>query len=121
MYNFRTDMAVERADMYKKANKIETDIPGIETEELIDGDNIKTTRVKITNENGERAIGKLVGSYITVDVKGLKIASEDEIQNAAIILERELKLLIQKHVKDQEDILVVGLGNLAVTPDSLRT
>ena len=33
MYNFRTDMAVERRDLYKKANNIENDIDGIETEE----------------------------------------------------------------------------------------
>ena len=30
MYNFRTDLADERSDIYKKANKIE-EIPGIIT------------------------------------------------------------------------------------------
>ena len=32
MYNFRTDLAVERRDIYKKANKLD-EIDGIETEE----------------------------------------------------------------------------------------
>ena len=36
MMNFRTDMAVERRDLYKKANNIENEIDGIETEETID-------------------------------------------------------------------------------------
>ena len=30
MYNFRTDLASERRDIYKKANKLENEIDGIE-------------------------------------------------------------------------------------------
>ena len=52
---FRTDMAVERRDLYKNANKIEDEINGIECEEEII-DDIKTTRVEITNEEGEKAL-----------------------------------------------------------------
>ena len=33
MYNFRTDLALERRDLYNKAHNIEKDIDGIETEE----------------------------------------------------------------------------------------
>ena len=29
MYNFRTDLASERRDIYKKANKLENEIDGI--------------------------------------------------------------------------------------------
>ena len=52
MYNFRTDMADERRDIYKKANKLEGDIPGIETIEKISNENIKSSVVKIINEEG---------------------------------------------------------------------
>ena len=31
MYNFRTDLASERRDIYKKANKLENEIDGIES------------------------------------------------------------------------------------------
>ena len=31
MYNFRTDLASERRDIYKKANKLESEIDGIES------------------------------------------------------------------------------------------
>ena len=51
MYNFRTDLAVERREIFKKANKIEDEIDGIETEEESDISGIVTTRVKILNEN----------------------------------------------------------------------
>ena len=33
MINFNTDLAVERNDIYRKANNIENNIEGIETEE----------------------------------------------------------------------------------------
>lgn len=59
MYNFRTDMADERRDIYKKANKLDN-IPGIETYENTIDENIKTNIVKIVNEQGEKAIGKPV-------------------------------------------------------------
>ena len=84
MYNFRTDLASERRDLYQKANKLE-EIEGIETEKEDIDENLKVERVKITNENGEKAIGKPIGNYVTIDIK----------------------------------ILVVGLGNIYVTPDSL--
>ena len=33
MINFRTDLALERRDLYKRANNIENEVDGIETEE----------------------------------------------------------------------------------------
>ncbi len=57
MYNFRTDMADERRDIYKKKNNLEN-IPGIETTENVINENIKTNTVKIVDSQGEQAIGK---------------------------------------------------------------
>ena len=119
MYNFRTDLASERRDLYQKANKIETQIDGIESEQVDIDENIKIEKVKITNENGEKAIGKPIGTYVTIDIKKLKIAQEDEIQKASETLTNELKNLIDVHVDKKGEILVVGLGNIYVTPDSL--
>ena len=31
MFNLRTDLAIENREIYKKANKLETEIPGVET------------------------------------------------------------------------------------------
>ena len=108
MIDFRTDLADERRDIYKKANKLENEIPGIESEEVIDGD-IKINKVKVLDSNGAQAIGKPVGNYITLDIKNLKIASETEIEKAAVALSKELKQLIDIHIQNQDDILVVGL------------
>lgn len=119
MYNFRTDLASERRDIYNKANKLENDIDGIESEKEEVNENIKVERVKITNENGEKAIGKSIGNYITIDVKNLKIAQDEEIEKAAETLSNELKKIVDLHVDSQGEVLVVGLGNIYVTPDSL--
>ena len=119
MYNFRTDLALERRDLYNKAHNVEKDIDGIETEEEQVGDKIKVSRVKITNENGEQAIGKPQGNYITIDFKNLKIATDEEIQKASEVVTKELKILLEKHIGLKDSILVVGLGNIYVTPDAL--
>lgn len=74
MYNFRTDLASERRDIYKKANKLENEIDGIESTKEEKDENIKIERVKIVNESGEKSIGKPIGNYITIDIKKLKIA-----------------------------------------------
>ena len=119
MYNFRTDLASERRDIYNKANKLENDIDGIESEKEEINENIKVERVKITNENGEKAIGKPIGNYITIDVKKLKIAQDEDIEKAAEALSNELKKVVDMHIDNQGEVLVVGLGNIYVTPDSL--
>lgn len=119
MINFNTDLAVERQDIYKKANKIEKNIEGIETENITMGENIQISRVKIVNEVGANALQKPIGTYITIDIKNLKIAENEEIQKASEAVTTELKSLLEKHIDKEGDILVVGLGNVYVTPDSL--
>lgn len=119
MINFRTDLALERRDLYRKANNISNEIDGLETQEEELGEDIKVYRVKVLNEKGEEAIGKKKGNYITIDIKNLKVAGEEDIQKASETVTKELKNLIGNLIGDQDDILVVGLGNLYVTPDSL--
>ena len=66
--DFRTDMAVERRDLYRKANNMEDEIDGIECEEE-EIEDIKITRVSVTNETGQTALQKPIGNYVTIDVK----------------------------------------------------
>lgn len=119
MYNFRTDLVDERNEIYKKANKLESDIDGLETEKQEISDKIAVTRVKITNENAEQAIGKRIGNYITIDIKKLNIITEEELNKASETLANEIKSLIEGKINTKDDILVVGLGNEEVTPDAL--
>ena len=118
MYNFRTDLALERRDIYQKMKNLQQ-IDGIESSEEQINENIKVSKVIITNPNGEKAIGKPMGNYITIDVKKLKLATDEDIQKTAETLTNELKKIIDIHTDKQGEILVVGLGNIYVTPDAL--
>lgn len=118
MYNFRTDLADERSDIYKKVNKIE-EIPGIITEEQNVDEKIKITRVKIQSQEGEESLGKPIGNYITIDIRKLNILTEEEIEKVIECTANEIKTRIDELSGEKDDILVVGLGNEAVTPDAL--
>lgn len=115
---FRTDMAVERRDLYRKANKLEDEINGIECEEEKIED-IVVTRVKITNREGELALDKKMGNYITIDMKKINNITTEKEQKIIDTFSKELSQIIDKHINKNEEILVVGLGNLYATPDSL--
>ena len=117
--NFRTDLASERRDIYRKANSLENEIDGRESEKEEINEKISVERVKITNKQGEEAIGKPIGNYITIDIKKLKIAQDEDIENSAEILSNELKKVLEEHIDKQGEVLVVGLGNIYVTPDAL--
>ena len=78
MYNYRTDLADERRDLYKKANNIGNEIEGIESEEEKINEKVKVTRVKITSEQAEQAIGKPKGDYITIDIKKINFLTDEE-------------------------------------------
>ncbi len=87
MFNFRTDLATERRDIYKKANQIENEIQGIESKKEEIDENIIVERVKITNEKGEKAIGKPQRKlYNDRCKKKLRIAQQNEIEKAAEVL-----------------------------------
>ena len=64
---FRTDMALERNEMYKQQNKLQQ-IDGVEIENDRRND-VEISRIKILNETGEKALNKPIGNYITLDVK----------------------------------------------------
>lgn len=116
--DFRTDMAVERRDLYKRANNIENEIDGVEcNEEQID--DIKITRVSVTNEQGEQALQKPIGNYITIDVKKINNIETEKEDKIVEVLSKELVNIVDKHIGKSDEIMIVGLGNLYSTPDSL--
>ena len=118
MYNFRTDLAVEWNDIYKRVNNIQNEIDGVKIENESQED-IEISRVRIISEEGEKKLGKPIGNYITLDVKNIKIVDDEKIEQIAEVVADELRNVIGEHINDTEDILVVGLGNIYVTPDAL--
>ena len=117
--DFRTDLAVERRDLFKKINNISEDIPGIESEEKQVSDSIHVYKVIVKDEKGASAIQKPIGNYVTIDVKKMKNIQDEEKEQIAYTVSSELQQLINKLISSKDEILVVGLGNLYSTPDSL--
>ena len=117
--NFRTDLAVERRDVCKKINNIENDIPGLESEEKQISESIKVYKVKVKNEEGAQAIQRPIGNYVTIDVRKMNNITNEQKEQIAYTISSELQELIKNQISKKEEILVVGLGNLYSTPDSL--
>ena len=114
---FRTDLAVERREIFKRANKINSEIDGIkiETKNLND---IKVTNVKIENEKGAEALKRKIGNYITIDLDTINNLSLEKEKEVIQVFSNELKMIIDQHIDKSDEILIVGLGNLNATPDS---
>lgn len=112
---FRTDMADERVDTYKLVNNL-SEIDGIKVESNHEN-GIITTVVDVLNKNGEKAVQKEIGKYITIEIKDLNNLDQDKNDNVVKALSAQVKALIGNNYK--ESILVVGLGNESVTPDAL--
>lgn len=111
MLDFRTDMADERVKICEKDGQIE----GITSENIDITDKIKLTKVKVLDEIGREKIGKEIGTYITLEIKEIELVDKEELQKASKILSKQLKELINSY----NSILVVGLGNIDTTVDSI--
>ncbi|MBR2973703.1 MAG: GPR endopeptidase [Clostridia bacterium] len=117
MRNIKTDLAVEAHEYYVGDGNNLPD--GIE-HKTEDYDDVKVTVVDVTNENGKRAIGKSIGTYITIEAKTLKHLTDYERENIEDIFGQKLrKLLEEKGVGGGDTVLVAGLGNNSITPDAL--
>lgn len=111
---YRTDLAIENHELIEEAKARATGY--IKKQQQKDED-ICVTEIIITDEQGETAFGKPKGTYITIEVDGI-LEQKDKIkERAAHTLAEELKKMIKfdYYLK----VLVVGLGNEKVTPDSL--
>ncbi len=109
--NIRTDLAVESREMHLENNNV-TSLEGTEIQE--DG---PVTRVKILTNKAATLLNKEIGNYITIDVPRDTFDTQEGYEELCKITATELKNLI--HLKKEDTVLVVGLGNRNITPDSL--
>lgn len=106
--DFRTDLALEKREMLGKKEP-----EGVRSSTFKKGD-VSFTKIKILNEEGSKALGKPVGTYITAEIPQLMknpITDEDMIEAIA----EQLRSLLP----ERGTVLVVGLGNTDITPDAV--
>lgn len=111
MSNIRTDLAIEAAEREYTLPK------GVEVNEYTPFEGIEVTHVEILTEEGEKALGKQRGHYITIESNDIHSQPKDMQEKFADAVAGELKTLIKR--KGEQTVLIVGLGNRAVTPDAL--
>ncbi len=129
-FEIRTDLALEEReglkDQAKEASGVSFRKWKGKTED------VTITEVKVLNEMGAKALGKPVGSYFTLEADRMLLPDEDFHSEVSDELADVLKGLAQQALgkwggdgvenavsQGRPVILVAGLGNQSVTPDSL--
>ena len=115
MTSIRTDLALESQESLQR---VQTEIPGVQIKRRSHAMGlVQTTLVKIINSEGEQALHKPKGSYITMEIPDPDPQDEQVYDAVTQELCRYLLRLLKKH--RPESVLVVGLGNRDITPDAL--
>ncbi|MEF9974004.1 MAG: GPR endopeptidase [Clostridia bacterium] len=111
MRQIRTDLAMESASAAGKS-----DLPGVKISAWEAGE-VQITEVRIEKGEGAKLLGKAPGVYITLQCEAARRREADARAAVASLLGEELLRLLP--ADDGRPVLVIGLGNRSVTPDSL--
>ena len=111
MLTRRTDLALEARELLGNAVELE----GVESSETWER-GFRLTTVRVTNSAGAEALGKPIGVYHTLDLNGLGRREEGAFPRAVAALAGILKPLLPE---GDQAVMVVGLGNRAITPDAV--
>jgi spore protease len=117
VYNARTDLAIEAREMYMENGVIAEHIKGVEAEEETFDCGINVTRVMIINEDGEKALNKPEGRYITMELPENGQVQQETYEEACRVCAKELAVLLKDKLGGT--VLVVGLGNRNITADAV--
>lgn len=112
----RTDLAVEAKTLWEQSAEATTELPGVKASETEES-GFPVSAVEILDAAGEKALCKPIGRYYTVTLDALLRREEDAFGTAAELLARQLRTLLP--LMQGASVLVVGLGNRAITPDAV--
>ena len=125
MLKIRTDLAAEAHAIWHENAKKTTKLTGVRAcEDRVNG--YPVHRVEILDRDGERALGKPQGTYLTLDISALRRGDSDARQRAAesiaLILAPMLPLehlLVTRHMgeilPDLRPVAAIGAGVLGTT------
>jgi len=109
----RTDLAFEAIDIFDMHNSKE-----IIEEDFLEN-NMEIKRVVIS-EKVAKELDKKSGVYYSLDTRSIKTHDHDDLVNCENVLTKIIKEVLKlENITDKSKGLVVGLGNINVTPDSL--
>ena len=114
MFAKRTDLALEARELWQESAEKTSRLSGVKaTKQRSDG--YPVTRVDILDERGEKALGKPRGTYRTIDLTAFWQRKSDFFERAVRAVGGQLKELLP----GEGTVLVIGLGNGAMTPDAV--
>lgn len=108
----RTDLALEAKALWEQSARETTKLEGVRAVTRTRG-GTEVTQVDILDERGRSALGKPVGTYVTLELPRF----DRDVRTPAQALGAELRELLSPVAG--KSVLVAGLGNLAVMPDAL--
>jgi spore protease len=112
-FQIRTDLAFEALDLRKTAYAEEVINDEFEQDNLV-------IRRTVISENVGKEIGKKPGLYYVLDTKAIKTHDNDDLKKCENALTQIIKEVLRaENITEKSRGLVVGLGNINVTPDSL--
>lgn len=106
----RTDLAAE--DLPQDGGALS----GV-TSEVLDRDGFQITSVRILDKAGEKSLCKPVGTYVTLDMESFFRRDEDSFSKAVSLLAQYISQMLS--LKENDSVLVAGLGNPSITPDAV--
>ncbi len=116
-FQVRTDLALEARESITEA---ESELRGVRVEEYYqEQEDIRVTKVMIDTKNAAKAMGKPIGTYVTIEAPALLEPDEDYHREISECLSRELMQMLKQEEEEELSVLVVGLGNREVTADAL--
>lgn len=110
MVGRRTDLALEAREMLGEAEEL-AGVTCLKQER----EGFPLTTVEVTDPAGAAALGKPEGVYHTLDLAGLGRREEGAFPRAV----KALAGLLSPLLPPEGDVMVVGLGNRAITPDAV--
>lgn len=114
MFEKRTDLALEARELWQESAGAATRLPGVKAGESVT-QGYPLTQVDILDDHGAKALGKPVGSYRTLDLTAYWRRGDGFFERAVRAVGQQLQALMP----EAGPVLVVGLGNRAMTPDAV--
>ena len=114
MFAKRTDLALEARELWQESAEKTTRLRGVKAARQR-REGYPVNRVEILDDRGAEALGKPIGTYLTVDLTTFWQRRSDFFERAV----RAVGGLLREMAPEEGPVLVVGLGNAAMTPDAV--
>lgn len=116
----RTDLAIELREEQMKsvAERDAGEIDGVIYSEARDGGAVIST-IDVTDERGEKKLGKARGRYVTVSFGDVTEMGYDEYESVCRTISKNISAMIGRVRADAESVLICGLGNRRFAADAV--